>query len=152
MLDGRTGPSQAWLPVGSITLLLIITAIILVTGVFALSRNWTIGLSIGLVMLGLVVALVTISGWRDWRLFRDTAVETPGEVVQRIHEQHEGDYGGTTHEYFLVVRFMNGKTPIRLKERVDETTYAKTREGSSLVVRYAPSKPRLARFQWVPDT
>ena len=149
----RKEPSKAWLPVGSAAFLGIIIAIVLINMVFPLSRNWTIGLSIVLVIAGLVVVALTSKGWLDWRLFRDTAVESTGTVVRRIHEQHEDSYsGGMTHEYFRVVEFKNGQTSVKLKERVDEYHYAATLEGTSLVVRFAPGRPELAnssnrRFQ-----
>ena len=69
----RKEPSEAWLPGGSATFLAIIIAIVLINMVFPLSRNWTIGLSIVLVIAGLVVVALTSKGWLDWRLFRDTA-------------------------------------------------------------------------------
>ena len=147
----KNEPSKVWLPTGSATLLAIILVIVLVIQVFPLPRNWTIGLSIVLVIAGLVVALLTMKGWLDWRLFRDTAVESSGKVVQRIQEEHEGSYGGVSHVYFLVVHFMNGETTVRLKAGVNETRFAATREGSSVVVRFAPSRPRVARIQWDTD-
>ncbi len=147
----KSEPSEAWLPCGSATFLAIIILIVLVIQVFPLSYNWTIGLSIVLVIAGLVIAPLTINGWLNWRLFRDTAIDSSGIVVQRIHEQHQGDYGGTTHEYFLVVEFKNGQNFVRLKERMDETGYVATVQGTPLLVRFAPSKPELARFQWDTD-
>ena len=148
----KSEPSKAWLPAGSATFLAIIIVIVLVIQVFPLSRNWAIGLSIVLVIAGLVVAPLTIKGWLDWRLFRDTAVESTGIVVHRFHEQHEDSYGGgMTHVYFLVVEFTNGQTSVNLKERVDGARYAATQEGSSLTVRFAPSRPELAIFQWAPQ-
>ncbi len=147
----RKGPSEAWLPGGSATFLAIIIAIVLVIEVFPLSHNWTIGLSIVLVIAGLVVASLTIQGWLDWRLFRDTAVESTGIVVRRIHEQHKDSYGDMTDVYFLVVEFMNGQTSVKLKEGVDGARYAATQEGSPLTVRFAPSRPELAIFQWAPQ-
>ena len=86
--------------------------------------------------------------WRDWRLFRDTAMEASGEVVQRIHKETKDVYGDVWHEFFLVVRFMNGQTPIRLMGRVNEKLYGMMLEGSSLAVHFAPTKPALARFDW----
>ena len=144
-------PSKAWLSGGSATFLAITIAIVLVIAVFSLSRNWTIGLTIVLVIAALVVTPLTVKGWLDWRLFRDTAIDSSGIVVQRIHEQHQGDYGGTTHEYFLVVEFKNGQNLVRLKERVDETGYVATLQWTPLLVSFAPSKPELARFQWDTD-
>ena len=84
-------PSKAWLPGESATFLAIIIAIVLVIAVFSLTRNWTIGLTIVLVIAALAVAPLTVKGWLDWRLFRDTAIDSSGIVVQRIHEQHQGD-------------------------------------------------------------
>ena len=123
----------------------------LVTVVFPLSQDWTLGLSMVLVIAAMVVAPLTIKGWLDWRLFRDTAIESSGKVVQRIHEEHEGGYGETSHEYFFVVQFTNGQGSVKLKARVNETRYAATREGASVVVRFAPSRPQVARIKWDTD-
>ncbi len=147
----KSEPSEAWLPGGSATFLAIIIAIVLINMVFPLSRNWTVGLSWVLAIAGLVIVPLTINGWLNWRLFRDTAIESSGKVVQRIHEEHKGGYGGTDHEYFFVVQFTNGQGPVKLKARVNETRYAATREGSSVVVRFAPSRPRVARIKWDTD-
>ena len=143
----RTAPSGLWLPCGSATLLAIISGIALIVA-SSISRGWTSGLSIVLAILGLVVALVTINGWQDWRLFRDTAVQSPGKLIQRIHKEEKDSYGDTTHRYFLVVQFMNGETTVKLRVEVDKTRHSKTREGSTLIVRFAPSKPELALFPW----
>ena len=147
----KSEPSEAWLPCGSATFLAIIILIVLVIQVFPLSYNWTIGLSIVLVIAGLVIAPLTINGWLNWRLFRDTAIESSGKVVQRIHEEHEGGYGGTSHEYFFVVQFTNGQGSVKLKARVNETRYAATREGASVVVRFAPGRPQVAKIKWDTD-
>ena len=143
----RSEPGGWGLAGGSITLLGIIGAIVLITAVFSLSLGWTIGLNIGLVIVGLVFAGATIEGWRDRRLFRDTAVVVPGKIFQRMHEQHEDSYREVSHEYYLLVEFMNGRRPIRLKWRVNEARYQVMCHGSSVAVRFAPSKPELARFE-----
>lgn len=150
-IRNKTEPSEESLPCGSVALLAIIVAIILIAAVFPLSRNWIIGLTIVLVILGLVVVFATVSGWQDWRLFRDTAIEATGTVVQRTHKQHKDSYGDLTHEYLLVVEFMNDRTSVRLKETINETRYNTTPQGTSLVVRFVPSRPELAIFQWDPD-
>ena len=147
----KSEPSEAWLPGGSATFLAIIIVIVLVIQVFPLSRNWTIGLSNLLAIAGLVIAPLTINGWLNWRLFRDTAIESSGKVVQRIHEEHEGSYGGTSHEYYVVVQFTNGQGSVKLKARVNETPYAAKLEGTSLLVRFAPGRPQLARIKWDTD-
>lgn len=107
-------------------------------------------------IVGLMVALATIKGWRDWRLFRDTAVESSGKAVQRMHTNYyarDSDTAdsGWMDEYYLLVQFMNGQTPIRLMEHVDETRYAAMWEGTTLVIRFAPSTPGVARIQWEPE-
>ena len=58
----RSEPGGWGLAGGSITLLGIIGAIVLITAVFSLSLGWTIGLNIGLVIVGLVFAGATIEG------------------------------------------------------------------------------------------
>ena len=87
MLD-KNEPGEARLPAGSATFLAIVIGIVLIAWVFPLSRDWTIGLSILLVITGVVVALITIQGWLDWRLFRDTAVESFGALVVDLAHHH----------------------------------------------------------------
>ena len=114
-----------------------------------------IELAIVLVIVGLLVAMATAGTWRDWRLFRDTVVESSGKVIQRWHRRLWVDETGAemnnshwVDEFYFHVQFMNGETAIRLTAQVDGTSYAATSEGSSLVVRFAPSKPYLAQFRW----
>ncbi|MDP6664286.1 MAG: hypothetical protein QF477_09500, partial [SAR202 cluster bacterium] len=126
----------------------IVLAIAFVISGLALSPGWTAGLTLALAIAGVWVMSATARGWQEWRLFDNTAIETTGAVVQRIHEEKKGEYGGTYHEYFLVVQFTGGQQQIAMKERVDHSRYSRWQEGSSLFVRYAPSKPELARFRW----
>ena len=144
----KTEPSAAWLPFGSAAALAAIVTLVLVITVFPLSLNWTIGLSIALVIAILVIVSLTIAGWSDWRLFSETSVESKGTVVQRVDKQTKDEYDHITHVYFLVVEYIWGQESLKLKERVDKERYAATDEGMSLVVRFAPNKPELAIFDW----
>ena len=144
----KNEPSAAWLPFGSAAALAAIVTLVLVITVFPLSLNWTIGLSIALVIAILVIVSLTISGWSDWRLFSETSVEAMGTVIRRVHQQTKDEYDHITHVYVLVVEFIWGGQPLKLKERVDKERYAATNEGRSLVVRFAQNKPELAIFDW----
>lgn len=148
----KTEPSAAWLPLGSAISLVAIGSLVLVNTAFPLSQNWTIGLSITLLIAITVTFGLTMAGWSDWRLFSQTSVEVMGTVVQRVHKQTKDEYDHTTHKYFLVVEFTWGQQSLKLKEQVDKKRYNTTAEGRSLLVHFAPNKPELAIFDWAEDT
>jgi len=147
-ISDKTEPSAAWLPLGSAVSLAAIVTLVLVNTAFPLSQNWTIGLSIAILILIAVTVGLTIAGWSDWRLFSETSVEAKGTVDQRVDHQEKDEYDHITHKYFLVVEFNWSQQSLKLKEQVDKRRYNTTAEGRSLVVRFAPNKPELAIFDW----
>lgn len=139
-------PGQ-WVILGGALVIAIVIAMVLIIKASDILSGWKTGLTIALVIGGLWLTRATINNWTEWRLLRDTGVESCGMVVEKIRTRHTG-YDGTWYSHHLVVQFTNGQTQVRLKELVDESHYSSAIENSNVVVRFVPTKPQLAQLIW----
>ncbi len=85
-----------------------------------------------------------------WMQFQRKSVCVEGTVLKRSAELQSFDDGATgwPYQYYVVVEFLNGAELVRLRGRVKDSYYQSIRVGSSVGVRFAPSRPAFAQYKW----